>query len=52
MESIQRFPFDQKVNFRVFGCARVYKEDMFQLEEDLGNYRVVSFGEVVGNSEG
>lgn len=42
-------PFDQEGEFSASLVVQgVYKEDMFQLEEDLGDYRVVSSGEVVG----
>jgi len=42
-------PFEQEGEFSASLVVQgVYKEDMFQLEEDLGDYRVVSSGEVVG----
>lgn len=42
-------PFDQEGEFSASLVVQgVYKEDLFQLEEDLGDYRVVSSGEVVG----
>ncbi|WP_319466511.1 vWA domain-containing protein [uncultured Trichococcus sp.] len=42
-------PFDQEGEFSASLVVQgVYKGDMFQLEEDLGDYRVVSSGEVVG----
>ena len=42
-------PFDQEGEFSASLVVQgVYKEEMFQLEVDLGDYRVVSSGEVVG----
>ncbi|WP_106450274.1 vWA domain-containing protein [Trichococcus alkaliphilus] len=42
-------PFDQEGEFSASLVVQgVYKEEMFQLQEDFGDYRVVSSGEVVG----
>lgn len=42
-------PFDQEGEFSAYLVVQgVYQGDMFQLEEDLGDYKVVSSGEVVG----
>ena len=42
-------PFEQEGEFSASLVVQgIYKGDMFQLEEDLGDYRVVSSGEVVG----
>lgn len=42
-------PFDQEGEFSASLVVQgVYQGDMFQLEEDLGDYKVVSSGKVVG----
>ncbi|MDB6353948.1 VWA domain-containing protein [Trichococcus sp. K1Tr] len=42
-------PFDQEGEFSASLVVQgVYQGDMFRLEEDLGDYKVVSSGEVVG----
>ena len=42
-------PFEQEGDFSASLVVQgIYKGDMFLLEEDLGDYRVVSSGEVVG----